>query len=284
MSEYTDIAFEKCSDKVAKLNQNLQYGCEEVFININSTKKQDKYGLQKGQYYFLECPNMPLLAPIVNKYIIEQVAKQIGLAINKSNKKYSKVLVVGLGNESYITDSLGSRALKGLITGQEGPNGRCVYGFCPGVLGQTGIETAVIVKSVVESIKPDLVILIDSLCALNITRLGTSIQLSTAGITPGNAGERQGQIINAKYLKTPTLTIGVPLVVKIETIIKDVLSDLSEDMQSIDFGQIRKLGKLMVTPKDIDNLIKTNAFIISSAINMSILGIDIDEQKVILDQ
>ena len=283
MAFYTDLACEKCTDKLAKLNDKLKYGCEEIVVNINSLKKQEKYGLYKGNYYFLGCPNLNLLAPIVSDYIVEQVANYLKLELKKKLKKQTgKVMVVGLGNEYLTCDSLGVKVTKGIVVTPNGANGNSLCAFCPGVLGQTGIETSSLVKSVVQLTKPDVVIVVDALCALSTSRLGSSIQINDAGIVPGGAVGNSGQILNSKYLGVPTLSIGVPLVVRTETIISDVLSELSDNMVDFDQSLLKNIRNFIVTPKNIDSLVKLNAEIISSAINLSVLDLKIDEQKAIL--
>ena len=283
MAFYTDLACEKCTDKLAKLNDKLKYGCEEIVVNINSLKKQEKYGLYKGNYYFLGCPNLNLLAPIVSDYIVEQVANYLKLELKKKLKKQTgKVMVVGLGNEYLTCDSLGVKVTKGIVVTPNGANGNSLCAFCPGVLGQTGIETSSLVKSVVQLTKPDIVIVVDALCALSTSRLGSSIQINDAGIVPGGAVGNNGQILNSKYLGVPTLSIGVPLVVRTETIISDVLSELSDNMVDFDQSLLKNIRNFIVTPKNIDSLVKLNAEIISSAINLSVLDLKIDEQKAIL--
>lgn len=55
-----------------------------------------------------------------------------------------------------------------------------------GVLGQTGIETAEIIEGLLEKLKPSCVIAVDALACSDISRLGTTIQLSDSGISPGS--------------------------------------------------------------------------------------------------
>lgn len=52
-------------------------------------------------------------------------------------------------------------------------------GLAPGVMAQTGMETAELVRGVVQQLKPDVLIAIDSLAARDSSRLNTTIQLSS---------------------------------------------------------------------------------------------------------
>lgn len=284
MGVYTDLACEKCTDKLAKHNDKLKYGCEEVMVNINSSRKQQKYGLNRGSYYFLECPNLSLLAPVVSDYIISQVATYLKTAIGKkiNPNKPNSVLVVGLGNQYLVCDSLGVQSTRGLIVGQTVECGNKLLAFCPSVFGQTGIDSAKLIKSVVSSIKPDMVILVDSLCALSTARLGSSVQISDSGLVAGGCISEDKTLINSKYLGVPTISIGVPLVVKTETIINDVLKILSEQSEIHDQSIIKNINNFIVTPKDIDALVRLNAEIIASSINLAVLGLNTEEQKAVL--
>ncbi len=47
----------------------------------------------------------------------------------------------------------------------------------PGVMGQTGMETAEIVRGIVHETKPDLILAVDALAARNSRRLNRTIQM-----------------------------------------------------------------------------------------------------------
>ncbi|MHB8183926.1 MAG: GPR endopeptidase, partial [Candidatus Desulforudaceae bacterium] len=86
----------------------------------------------------------------------------------------ANVLVVGLGNWNATPDALGPRVVKHTLVTRhlyqyapEELHGgmRSVSALAPGVLGITGIETAEIIRGVVDSIKPELIIAVDALAA-----------------------------------------------------------------------------------------------------------------------
>lgn len=60
-----------------------------------------------------------------------------------------------------------------------------VCAVIPGVMSQTGMETAEILHGLVREIKPDVLIAVDALAARSIRRLVTTIQLTDTGIHPG---------------------------------------------------------------------------------------------------
>ena len=88
-------------------------------------------------------------------------------------------LIVGLGNENSTPDSLGPLTINNIlvtnhfyflgINVEEGF--RSVAAINPGVMGQTGIETFDIIKSITNQIKPDFIIVIDSLKASQVNKI-----------------------------------------------------------------------------------------------------------------
>ena len=96
----------------------------------------------------------------------------------------------------------------------------------PNVMGVTGVDSFEIIKNVVLEIKPDFVIAIDSLCARNIERLNHTIQITTAGITPGSGIGNNKKELSFDTLNIPVIAIGVPTVVEASVIVSDTINYL----------------------------------------------------------
>ena len=216
----------------------------------------------------------------------------------------SCVLVAGLGNEDITPDSIGPKVVgKVIVTRHIRTLNRELYdsiGFgslaaiSPGVLGQTGIESAEIIKSVAERVKPSCVILIDALASRKLSRLATTVQLSDNGIRPGAGVANNRTEMNEHSLGVPVVSIGVPTVVDAATLAYDLLEELAAD-PNIKGGQdkagfdkiydeiIEKLmsgsGRSMfITPKESDVITRETARLIATAINLSLhKGIDIKD-------
>jgi spore protease len=142
----------------------------------------------------------------------------------------------------------------------------------PGVMGDTGMETADIIKGIAKQIKPSVIIVIDALAARDIERLNTTIQLSDRGINPGSGVGNHRVGINYENIGIPVLAIGVPTVIDALTIVTDLvnplISDCSADEIAAFFSGIdNNMKDMYVTPKAIDQDIKNISSIISSAIN-----------------
>lgn len=140
-----------------------------------------------------------------------------------------------------------------------------------GVLGTTGIETIEVVKGIVDNLKPDLIIAIDSLCSKNINRIGKSIQISDTGIVPGGGVGNKQEELSKQTLGIPVIGVGIPTVLDAATIVVDTLSLCEIDVKENELVNKMKLNKFnfVVTPKEIDTLIDNAATIVSEGINLS---------------
>ena len=161
---------------------------------------------------------------------------------------------------------------------------RPVTAIAPGVLGTTGIETMEIIKGIVENIKPKLIIVIDSLSSKSIERISSTVQLADTGIVPGAGVGNARNEISQKTLGIPVIAIGVPMVVEAATIAADsidlFIDKLQQDAKSNDYlNELRNTNKyeliredynLIVTPKEIDDLIENMKDVVARGINFAI--------------
>ena len=144
-------------------------------------------------------------------------------------------LVVGLGNENVAADSLGPFTINDIIVtnhfyylGIDVEKGfRSVAAISPGVMGQTGIETFDIINSLVKELKPDFLIVIDSLKASSVNRVNKTIQLTDSGISPGSGIGNNRKEISKEILGIPVFAVGIPTVVDTITIINDSINYIS---------------------------------------------------------
>ncbi len=258
MLSRTDLAIESINAAKMPNAQHLKRDEKIGEFTLNHIKiTDDAAGKPKGDYITLQFPNL-----VNHGGFFEDaehlLAEQISLLLPK---KRDTVLVAGLGNTDITPDALGPLTIGRVIATRHIDNElaeqidlkglRKVAAISPGVLGQTGIEAAELIKSVCEKIKPDAVIVIDALCAAAAERLGNTVQLSTAGITPGSGVKNARPEINEKSLQTPVIALGVPTVI-----------DATEHFNSP--------TEMVVTPKDIDLLITRAATLIGNALNLSL--------------
>lgn len=161
--------------------------------------------------------------------------------------------------------------------------------FHLGVLGTTGIETQEILKGIIDNVKPKLLIVIDSLASKSIERISSTVQLADTGIVPGAGVGNKRKELTKDTLGIPVIAIGVPMVVEAATIAaesldlfieklqneaksNDYLNNLKEDDK---YETIKELLQeeefnLIVTPKEIDDLIENMSSVVARGINKSL--------------
>ncbi|MFT4104410.1 MAG: GPR endopeptidase [Lacrimispora sp.] len=276
-------------------------------VKILDKKGEKAMGKPVGTYITLEAGELSVKDEDYHREVSEELSSQIQKLL--SGKSYRKpdfhVLVVGLGNGSVTPDSLGPRVLKNLqVTrhlkvqyGDDFWKGRSmpvISGIIPGVMAQTGMESAEILKGIIRETKPDLIIAIDALAARSVRRLGTTIQLTDTGIHPGSGVGNHRHSLTKESLGVPVMAIGVPTVVGAAAIVHDTVSAmigaLSKSMETKGMGDfmgsissdeqydlIRELlepefGPMYVTPPDIDETVKELSFTISEGIHLAFLG------------
>ncbi len=174
-----------------------------------------------------------------------------------------EVLVVGLGNRDIQSDSLGSRVADQVIVSrllEDRKSGwPSVSAIAPSVMGETGIETRDIIDAVASKIGAKYIIVIDSLCASSAKRLGTSIQITNAGIVPGGGIQQPKEGITRESVGCEVISIGVPLMIYAKTFC-DKSSQIDDN--------------LVVTFHDIEFVVSELARTIAKGINLALFGID----------
>ncbi|MDR1410027.1 MAG: GPR endopeptidase [Oscillospiraceae bacterium] len=167
------------------------------------------------------------------------------------------VLVLGLGNAQITPDALGPRTVRHILTTRGrrtlgGANLREVCALAPGVFAQTGLESCEVLSGLLKEVHPAAVIVVDALAAGNIARLGSTVQLSDAGVSPGSGVENTRPELSANTLGVPVIAIGVPTVVDYE------------------HGDRSTPRPYFVAPRDIDLLTERSARLIALAVNLAL--------------
>lgn len=177
-------------------------------------------------------------------------------------KNYTfSALVVGLGNRAITPDAVGPKATESVLATrhlrEQMPEDfgvfRSVSVLAPGVLGSTGIEASVMVRAVVQDLRPDAIIAVDALACSEPDRLCRTVQISNTGITPGSGVGNHREALNADSLDVPVIAVGVPTVMDAQ-----ILSDNE------------RLSGLFVTPRDIDSVVSDFSKLIGYSINLAL--------------
>ncbi len=245
-------------------------------IEILNEKGAKKLQKPKGKYITLEIPFLKTSGDILSP-AVDILAREIRSLLPQKGT----VLVAGLGNDKITPDALGPECIgKLLATRHISPeiaksigfsSLRSVAGIVPGVLGNTGIETAEILEGIAEKIKPSAMIVIDALASRSLERLGTTIQMSDTGVSPGAGVGNKRSRIDEKSVGVPVVAIGVPTVVDGATMTLDILEKIGVDIDlSVKEKHLKAQRSVMVTPKEIDNVITRAAGFIALGINKAL--------------
>lgn len=209
-----------------------------------------------------------------------------GMAERLTQKKVDSsfgVFVAGLGNAELTADAVGPRTVARLtatrhLREHEGElffSSGCssLSALSPGVLGQTGIETAELLAGAVRVIAPDLVIAVDALAARSCDRLASTVQISDVGILPGAGVGNHRAAIDRQTLGIPVIALGVPTVVDSATLVFDALREAGIEEISPELIRVLETGKsFFVSPKESDMITDRVSRLLSRALTLAFGG------------
>lgn len=181
------------------------------------------------------------------------------------------VLVAGLGNADITADAIGQRTVKRLVVTHH-MKSLCpdlyaalelgdMAAVMPCVLGQTGVESAALVRAAAEQLHPRCLIAVDALAARSLTRLGTTVQFTRNGISPGSGVCNAREELSEQTMGCPVLAIGVPTVVDATTLLADARGSGTDGAEGC-----------FVTPKEADLMIRVLSEVLALAINGAVHG------------
>ena len=220
----------------------------KLFVDDDLAKRLKKgkgiyYNIDQVDYLYKQKPATKLLMTAIQDCLAD-------LKLEEN----SDILICGLGNDSVTPDALGPLVINKIEVNRHRSDTAFRFttsAMCPGVMGQTGMESSEIIKAVVDDFKPRLVIVVDALACNDPARMCHSIQLSTAGINPGSGVGNKRKEISKKTLGVDVLAIGVPTVSDIDAFV---------DVEN----------NFFVTPKDIDLAMDILSQIIAQALNRAL--------------
>lgn len=305
----TDLAYED-TIRIKKDNDIFINSHRKLFdIDVHMTKVSDylskEINKKPGTYYTINLGQLDICDHLDNNKIIEVLKIVLLELIDKYHLKNKKAMIVGLGNIHVTPDSLGPYVLDNVIVTRHlfkldsvNPGYSEVSALSPGVMGNTGIETFDIIKSVVSNVDVDYIIVVDALASSSISRVNKTIQVTDAGINPGSGVGNSRKELSKDTLDIPTFAIGVPTVVDAATITSDIIDCMCEyfekqvkdeelDTTRHFLGEVGVLDSnekkslmyeiladsgynMMVTPKEVDADIEALAKIIATSIDLAL--------------
>lgn len=263
----TDLAIEVIPENTnIEIKEIDNIKISKIYIDEESSKIINK---KIGNYITIEFED---ITDDDNKENVKKIfIKELKELLTEMNiKKEDTCLIIGLGNRMSTPDALGPKTIDNLIItnhlyklGMLEEKYRRVSALNPGVMGDTGIETSDIIKSVSKTIKPNFIIVVDALAASSIERVNKTIQITDTGIHPGSGIGNSRKEISKDLLNIPVIAIGVPTTVDATTIVSDTIKYLTKHYT--------------YTRKNINN--PMNKLIINGNINYLKKNIKVDKKE-----
>lgn len=276
---------------------------EEKNIKITEVKIINENGANAigkpiGNYITIDIKKLKVATEEEIEKYGDILSKELRKLVDMHSAKQDEILVVGLGNIYVTPDSLGPKVINEIDVTRHilrympealEQGTRSVSAISPGVLGTTGIETLEVITGIVENIKPKLIIVIDALASRSIDRISSSIQLADTGIVPGAGVGNTRKELSEKTLNIPVIAVGIPTVVESAVLVNDCLNlfitKLQEEAKSNEYlNQLKEKDNyeeikealipenynMIVTPKEIDELIENMKEIVARGINYAV--------------
>lgn len=271
---FTDLACEAGEYKGAGEEIYLSDNIKKTAIDLSESDAR-LISKNEGRYVTFFTPKLWMLGDEDFDLLQKSISREILDLIYRNAGRISDitVLAVGLGNVEITPDSLGPQTVRRVSISPPGLRraGRAevdVRSVIPGVAGNTGIETADIIRACAECVSADALLVVDALSSRSCERLASTVQISDSGISPGRgvgAGRAQ---LDMKTLHIPVISLGVPTVVNSSTMMCELLEQSGiVDVPPSLYAKLHNGLDFFVTPKEIDLIIRSSSLLLSSAIN-----------------
>ena len=246
-----------------RCEQETLRGLPVFAVEVLNAEGEKALGKPQGRYFTLTLPRWFDRGAEDFEAAVRALAELIGRCLPA---RRGEVLAAALGNPDITPDALGSLAAASLLVTRhlkerdpENFSRFCSLALCrPGVLGTSGIESAMQVATLCTALRPQLVVVIDALAGSEAEQLCRCVQVSDAGLSPGSGVGNDRQELSKKTLGVPVLTLGMPTVI---------------DAGFFGGGELRGM---FVTPRDVDSLVRAGGRLIAYALNLALHpGIDI---------
>ena len=244
-------------------------------IDVANEAGERAVGRHKGKYVTLCFQDIMLMDFKGFAHLCEACAQELVSVCKTLVDAPKSLLVCGIGNAKMTPDALGPQALshvlvtRGLREREPEIFGRsALFDICavaPGVGADTGFDAAGIVRAAAEIAHPDIVLAVDALAAQSAARLCKTVQICSAGISPGSGVGNAVRAIDAESIGVPVVAIGVPTVI---------------DAGALCGGEKQKHSGFFVCPKEIDTQIAKLSRLLGCAVNRAFHGLELHEMLV----
>ena len=224
---HSDLIIESC-------NELKKDSYEDNNIQVDYIKLDENNILNKRSGDYITISFLDVTDEDNFNNVLKILNKELKRILKLSHiKKKDKCLIIGLGNHKSTPDSLGYEVLKNIIVTRHldeldvlDNKYRSVSIIEPNVIGNTGIDSYDMITGIIEKIKPDFIIAIDSLATISTERIEKTIQITNTGIDPGSGIGNNRHEISKNTTNIPVIAIGVPTVISSAIIVKDTINFL----------------------------------------------------------
>ncbi len=228
-------------------------------VDILDARGTQALGKPIGRYFTLELPSHVERGAEAFPRAAKAMAELLRRCLEPASPQL--VLIAALGNPDITPDALGPLAASHLLVTR---HLKCrtpddfrdftATALCrTGVLGTTGVESAIQVQTLSRELRPDCVIAVDALAGADFSRLCRSVQICDSGIAPGSGVGNDREALNRETLGVPVLAVGVPTVMDAALLSRDPA-----------------LSAMFVTPRSIDSDVRSAARLIAYGINLAL--------------
>ena len=305
----TDLAVERTNiyrkankleeiDGIETQDEDIDENIKVSRVKITNENGEKAIGKKKGVYITIDLKDLKIAEEDQIQKASETLTNELKTIIQSHVQDKDDIMVVGLGNIYVTPDSLGPKVINEIDVTRHiikylpqfvDENTRPVTAVSPGVLGTTGIETYEILKGIVDNVKPKLLIVIDALSSRSIERISSTIQLSDTGIVPGAGVGNTRAEISESTLGIPVIALGIPTVVESAVLVNDCLDLLIQKLQdeaksNVFLNDLKEKDNyetikdalnpqdynMIVTPKEIDDLIENMKDVVARGINYAV--------------
>ncbi len=266
-----------------KYTEENKSGYQVETLQVLNEHGESATGRPVGTYITINVGKLWLASDDQVGDAVDVISDELRALADRLLPKSGGVLICGLGNREITSDAVGPLAVRDVtvtrhIRGSDAKlfallGSREISALAPGVVGQTGIETAELVRGASEKAVPGLIVVIDALAARSTDRLAATVQLCDTGLSPGSGIGGSRKALNADALGVPVIAIGVPTIVDSSTLVCDAFERAGLDEIPPALEAVLENGRsFFVSRGDSDIAVSTLSSVIARAVNATFLG------------
>lgn len=285
---FTDLACEAAPVTSAVHEKGISYteydshGMHITDLRVTDRHGENLLGKPMGSYITIDTGKLWEGDEQTAHEAVKLISDTLNELMHSACKKIESVLICGLGNRLVTPDAIGPMCVDRVTVTrhikEENPALHAALGaydvsaLAAGVVGQTGIETAELVRGTVSTVRPSLIIAIDALAARSADRLATTVQLTDTGIRPGSGIGQKRKELSRDTMGVPVIAIGVPTVISGATLAADTLEQAGIEPSGKLASALERGKGFFVSLNESDLVVSTMASVVAAAIDRTLIA------------